>query len=57
MENLLLVGLIAAIPMAIFGMIAKMNGSKLLAIIVFKLPSIIILVVAIVYYLKIYKII
>jgi hypothetical protein len=57
MENLLLVGLIAAIPMAIFGMIAKMNGSKLLAIIVFKLPSIIILVVAIVYFLKIYKII
>lgn len=57
MENLLLVGLIASIPMAIFGMIAKMNGSKLLAIIVFKLPSIIILVVAIVYFLKIYKII
>lgn len=57
MEILLLVGLIASIPMAIFGMIAKMNGSKLLAIIIFKLPSIIILVVAIVYFLKIYKII
>lgn len=57
MEKLLLVGLIAAIPMAIFGIIAKMTGSKFLSFIIFKLPSIIVLVVAIVYFLKIFKLI
>jgi len=57
MEKLLLVGLIAAIPMAIFGMIAKMNGSKFLAFAVFKLPSIAVLVVAVIYFLKLFKLI
>jgi|688.fasta_scaffold1874005_2 hypothetical protein len=57
MEKLLLIGLIAAIPMAIFGIVAQMTGNKLLAFIVFKLPSIIVLVVSIVYFLKIYKLI
>jgi hypothetical protein len=57
MEKLLLIGLIAAIPMAIFGIVAKMTGNKLLAFIVFKLPSIVVLVVAISYFLKLHKII
>jgi hypothetical protein len=57
MEKLLLIGLIAAIPMAIFGIVAQMTGSKFLAFIMFKLPSIIVLVVSIVYFLKIYKLI
>jgi len=57
MEKLLLVGLIAAIPMAIFGMIAKMTGNKFLAFLAFKLPSIVVLVVAIAYFLKSYKLI
>jgi hypothetical protein len=57
MEKLLLVGLIAAIPMAIFGMIAKMDGSKFLGFAVFKLPSITVLVVAVIYFLKLFKLI
>ena len=57
MEKLLLVGLIAAVPMAIFGMIAKMTGNKFLTFLAFKLPSIIVLVVAIVYFLKSFKLI
>jgi hypothetical protein len=57
METLLLVGLIAAIPMAIFGMIAKMNGNKFLAFAVFKLPSIVVLVVSVIYFLKLFKLI
>ena len=57
MDKLLLVGLIAAIPMAIFGMIAKMTGNKFLAFLAFKLPSIVVLVVAIAYFLKSYKLI
>jgi hypothetical protein len=57
METLLLVGLIAAIPMAVFGIIAKMNGNKFLAFAVFKLPSIIVLVVAVIYFLKLFKLI
>jgi len=57
METLLLVGLIAAIPMAIFGMIAKMNGNKFLAFTVFKLPSIVVLVVSVIYFLKLFKLI
>jgi len=57
MEKLLLVGLFAAIPMAVFGIIAKMNGNKFLAFTVFKLPSIIVLVVAVIYFLKLFKLI
>ena len=57
MEKLLLVGLIAAIPMAIFGIVAKMTGNKFLAFMVFKLPSIVVLVVAIAYFLKSFKLI
>jgi len=57
MEKLLLVGLIASLPMAIFGMIAKLTGDKLLLFTVFRLPSITVLVVAIVYFLKLFKII
>jgi hypothetical protein len=57
MEKLLLVGLIASVPMAVFGIIAKMNGNKFFAFTVFKLPSIIVLVVTIVYFLKLFKII
>jgi hypothetical protein len=57
MEKLLLVGLIAAIPMAIFGIVAKMTGNKFLAFMVFKLPSIVVLVVTIAYFLKSYKLI
>ena len=57
MEKLLLVGLIAAIPMAIFGLVAKMTGNKFLAFMVFKLPSIVVLVVTIAYFLKSYKLI
>jgi uncharacterized membrane protein (UPF0182 family) len=58
MEKLLLVGLIAAVPMAIFGMIAKMTGgNKFLTFLAFKLPSIVVLVVAIAYFLKSFKLI
>jgi hypothetical protein len=57
MEKLLLVGLIASLPMAVFGLVAKITGNKLLAFFVYKLPSIIVLVVAIVYFLKLFKII
>ena len=57
MEKLLLVGLFAAIPMAVFGIIAKMTGNKFLAFTVFKLPSIIVLVVAVIYFLKLFKLI
>jgi len=55
MEKLLLVGLIASLPMAVFGMTAKMTGNKSLIFFLFKLPSIIVLVVAIVYFLKLFK--
>jgi hypothetical protein len=57
MEKLLLVGLIASLPMAIFGMTAKMTGSKSLIFFLFKLPSIIVLVVTIVYFLKLFRVI
>jgi hypothetical protein len=57
MDKLLLVGLIAAVPMAIFGMIAKMTGNKFLTFLAFKLPSIVVLVVAIAYFLKSFKLI
>jgi hypothetical protein len=57
MEKLLLVGLIASLPLAAFGMAAKITGSKSLIFFLFKLPSIIVLVVTIVYFLKAFKII
>lgn len=57
MESLLLIGIIAALPMSIIGLVAKVTGNQILGAIVYKLPSIIILVVTIVYILKSYKII
>jgi hypothetical protein len=57
MEKLLIVGLLAALPMAIFGMIAKFTGNKVVAFAVFRLPSLVVLVVSIIYFLKIFKLI
>ena len=57
MEQLLVVALIAALPLSIFMMIAKMTGNKIITFIFLKLPSLIILIVAIQYFLKLYKII
>lgn len=56
-EKLLLVGLIAAIPISIFGIIARMTGNKVLGFFLYKLPSFIVLIVAIVYFLKLNKLI
>ena len=57
MEQLLVVALIAALPLSIFMMIAKMTGNKIITFIFLKLPGLIILIVAIQYFLKLYKII
>lgn len=55
MEKLLLVGLIAALPMAILGLMSTLNGNKFLGVVFYKLPSIIVLVIFITYILKVFK--
>jgi len=57
MEKLLLAGLIAALPLAIFIMVATMTGNRFLSFLLLKLPSFFILTTAIVYFLKVFKII
>jgi hypothetical protein len=57
MEKLLLAGLIAALPIAIFIMIAKMTGNRFISFMLLKLPSFFILTTAIIYFLKVFKII
>lgn len=57
MEKLLLIGLIAALPMAILGLISTITGNKLLGFLFYKLPSIIVLVVIVTYILKSFKLI
>ena len=56
-EKLLLVGLIAALPIAIFGMISRVTGNKILGYFIYKLPSLIVLIISIVYFLKLSKLI
>jgi hypothetical protein len=57
MEKLLLAGLIAALPIAIFIMVATMTGNIFISFMLLKLPSFFILTTAIIYFLKVFKII
>ena len=57
MEKLLLIGLIAALPMAILGLVSTLTGNKFLGFLFYRLPSIIVLVVFVTYILKSFKVI
>ena len=57
MEKLLLVGLIAALPMAILVLMSKINGNQFMGVLIYKLPSIIIITIFTIYLLKQFKII
>ena len=57
MEKLLLIGLIAALPMAILGLVSTLTGNKFLGFLFYRLPSIIVLVVFVTYILKSFKLI
>ena len=57
MEKLLLIGLIVSLPMSLFGLVAKLTGSKLLGLFLFRLPSITVMAIMVIYLLKIFKII
>jgi hypothetical protein len=57
MEKLLLVGLIAALPMAIIGLIGKISGNPLMGFLLYKLPSILVITTLSIYLLKQFKII
>lgn len=55
MEVLLLIGIIAALPMAILGLLSTITGNKFLGVLFYKLPSIVVLVVFVTYILKVFK--
>lgn len=57
MEKLLLVGLIAALPMAIIGLMGKINGNQIMGVLLYKLPSIVVVTIFSIYLLKQFKII
>ena len=55
MEKLLLIGLIAALPMAFLGLVSTLTGNKFLGFLFYRLPSIVVLVVFVTYILKVFK--
>lgn len=57
MEKLLLVGLIAALPMSIIGLVGKMSGNPFMGFLLYRLPSILVITIFSIYLLKQFKII
>lgn len=57
MEKLLLIGLIAALPMAIIGLMSKIHGNQIIGVFLYRLPSILVITIFSIYLLKQFKII